>query len=119
MNTVNFNDFCKSIGCEHYIEWNCGYGDCVSCRLQGESYNIEKLADNCPHLTKGQESQKMWVARNYVGELYLYIASKPIKGEVIWFNHGGATVYIDKNLFPEVKWSDAEPTEVKLVMNKR
>lgn len=44
------DDKCKEINCEHYIEWNFGYGMCRSCELQGESYNIEKPAEdrNCP-----------------------------------------------------------------------
>lgn len=44
------DDKCKKIKCEHYIEWSFGYGTCHSCELQGESYNIEKPAEdrNCP-----------------------------------------------------------------------
>lgn len=44
------DDKCKEIKCEHYIEWSFGYGTCHSCELQGESYNIEKPAEdrNCP-----------------------------------------------------------------------
>lgn len=44
------DDKCKEIKCEHCIEWNFGYGMCRSCELQGESYHIEKPAEdrNCP-----------------------------------------------------------------------
>lgn len=38
---------CKEIQCPHFIVWNFGYGDCISCKLQGESYNIESVADDC------------------------------------------------------------------------
>jgi len=44
----NFNKECKKNNCEHYIEWSFEDGYCVSCKLQGQSYNIEKIADNCP-----------------------------------------------------------------------
>ena len=43
---------CKTLGCEHYIEWDCGCGYCISCKLQGESYNINKVADNCPNINQ-------------------------------------------------------------------
>ena len=45
----NINEFCKKAGCENYIEWNCGFGDCVSCKLQGQSHNICQVADDCPY----------------------------------------------------------------------
>lgn len=48
MKEENINAFCRERGCENYIEWNCGYGDCISCKLQGQSYNIEKIAEDCP-----------------------------------------------------------------------
>lgn len=38
---------CKEIQCPHFIVWNFGYGDCISCKLQGESYNIDSVADDC------------------------------------------------------------------------
>lgn len=40
---------CKEIQCPHFIVWNSGYGDCISCKLQGENYNIESIADDCPY----------------------------------------------------------------------
>lgn len=52
MKEDNINDFCKSARCENYIEWNCGYGNCISCRLQGESYNINQIAEECPFKEK-------------------------------------------------------------------
>lgn len=48
MASKNVNDFCKSANCPNYIEWDCGYGLCISCKLQGQSYVIESLAENCP-----------------------------------------------------------------------
>ncbi len=43
---------CKEIQCPHFIVWSFGYGDCISCKLQGESYNIESVADDCPYKDK-------------------------------------------------------------------
>lgn len=43
---------CQDIQCPHFIVWNFGYGDCISCKLQGKSYYIESVADNCPNKDK-------------------------------------------------------------------
>ena len=50
MNIDNYNEFCKTRDCEHYIEWSFEYGNCVSCKLVGQSYNIEEYPENCPHI---------------------------------------------------------------------
>ena len=63
-----------------------------------------------------------WVARNEDGKLFLYLW-KPIKGIEQWimfdtFGVGfGFTRLVDE-CFPEVKWSDEEPTKVKLIIDK-
>ena len=120
---------CKSIGCKEYIEWNCGYGDCVSCLLQGQSYSIDQIADNCPYkdrFTKSKTSsmeEEMWLARDKDKNLFLYIGSIPIKNRLdnVWVAKEVRitdAMLLDKDLFPEVKWSDNEPTKVKLVIEK-
>ena len=120
---------CKSIGCKEYIEWNCGYGDCVSCLLQGQSYSIDQIADNCPYkdrFTKSKTSsmeEEMWLARDKDENLFLYIGSIPIKNRLdnVWVAKEVRitdAMLLDKDLFPEVKWSDDEPTKVKLVIEK-
>ena len=43
---MNYNEFCKSKDCPEYIEWNCE-GSCTSCKLVGQSYNIEEYPQNC------------------------------------------------------------------------
>lgn len=43
---------CKEVQCPQFIVWSFGYGDCISCKLQGESYDIESVADNCPYKDK-------------------------------------------------------------------
>ena len=49
---TNHNEYCKSMNCDHYIEWDydCGEGNvpCTSCKLQGQSHDILEIADNCP-----------------------------------------------------------------------
>ena len=62
--------------------------------------------------------QEMWLARDEDESLYLYYGQKPVKGLYGWFN--GTTDYCDikKSLFPEVQWSDDEPTKVKLEIVK-
>lgn len=43
---------CKEIQCPYFIVWNFGYDDCISCRSQGASSNIESVADDCPYKDK-------------------------------------------------------------------
>ena len=61
---------------------------------------------------------EVWLARDEDESLYLYYGQKPVKGLYGWFN--GTTDYCDikKSLFPEVQWSDDEPTKVKLEIVK-
>lgn len=49
---------CKEIQCPHFIVWNSGYGDCISCKLQGENYNIESIADDCPYKDRFNKLKK-------------------------------------------------------------
>lgn len=49
---------CKEVQCPYFIVWNFGYGDCISCKLQGESYNIESVADDCPYKDKFNKLKK-------------------------------------------------------------
>ena len=62
--------------------------------------------------------KEMWLARDEDESLYLYYGQKPVKGLYCWYN--GTTDYceIKKSSFPEVQWSDDEPTKVKLVIDK-
>ena len=43
---------CKENQCEQFIVWNIGYGDLVSCKLQGESDHINCVAKDCPFKDK-------------------------------------------------------------------
>ena len=59
-----------------------------------------------------------WIARDKDGTLCLYWGENPpTKIDRLW-DYGSDYVEIDGSLFPEVKWSDDEPTKVKLVIDK-
>lgn len=60
-----------------------------------------------------------WVARDEDGTLCVYFSKNPPKKEeTVWGADYDTYVEIDGSLFPEVKWSDEEPTKVKLVIDK-
>ena len=65
------------------------------------------------------EGVDLWVARNKNGSLFLFVDQKPFK-EGDWWEIWFIDYYfnLDPNLFPEVKWSDEEPTKVRLVIDK-
>ena len=62
----------------------------------------------------------MFLARDENGALYFHGISKPKKdtGEGMWISNNYNPCYINQDLFPEVQWSDEEPTKVKLVIDK-
>ena len=59
----------------------------------------------------------MWVARDKDNSLYVYVDKKPEKSDKIWDGYG-EYAELDPRLFSEVKWSDEDPTKVKLVIDK-
>ena len=63
---------------------------------------------------------EMWVARDKNNSLWLFLDEKPEKNEEVemWTTLEMDVVKLDIRLFPEVKWSDKEPTKVKLVIEK-
>lgn len=50
----NYNEFCKTKGCEEYIEWewDTEFGPylCTSCQKIGQSYDIEEYPEDCLYL---------------------------------------------------------------------
>ena len=38
---------CKSKKCPEYIEWNFGFGICMSCKLLGQSEDITEFPNKC------------------------------------------------------------------------
>ena len=57
-----------------------------------------------------------WAARDKSGALYLYMV-KPIKDKFIWYSPGFSLVLASAS-FPEIKWSDKEPTRVSITIKK-
>ena len=64
--------------------------------------------------------QEMWLARDKNNELYLFIDEvAPKKKREKWVGRTFSTIIeIPKRHFPEVQWSDEEPTKVKLLIEK-
>ena len=64
--------------------------------------------------------KEMWIARDENGSLYFHGISKPKKdtGEGMWISGEYNPYFIKQDSFPEVQWSDNEPTKVKLVIVK-
>ena len=61
-----------------------------------------------------------WAARDEDGGLYLY-RDKPKKGDKQWHPNSltcTGLAYLSDERFPEIQWSDEEPTKVKLVIDK-
>ena len=57
-----------------------------------------------------------WAARDKDGRLYLY-RDKPIKDKFVWYSPG-FNLLLPSASFPEVQWSDEEPTKVKITIKK-
>ena len=62
--------------------------------------------------------QEMWLARDKNNILWLFIGEKPKKEKNGWFNTSNHYKIMYWKLFPEVQWSDEEPTKVKLVIEQ-
>ena len=62
--------------------------------------------------------EEMWLARDKDDTLFLFTGKKPYKSACFWYSNECFRILIPRRLFPEVKWSDDEPTKVKLVIDK-
>ena len=59
------------------------------------------------------------MARDKDGTLYLYVGNNyPRRGYTYWTTDDGDCLQIEPHFFPEVQWSDEEPTKVKLLIDK-
>ena len=66
------------------------------------------------------KEMEAWAARDKDGELYLY-KDKPLRGSEQWHENPVSItglIELRKESFPEVKWSDDEPTRVKITIEK-
>ena len=57
-----------------------------------------------------------WAARDMDGKLFLY-RDKPLKDLTVWYSPGFSLVLASAS-FPEIKWSDDEPTKVSITIKK-
>ena len=64
--------------------------------------------------------EEMWLAMDKNGSLYFHGISKPKKGTVegMWISDNYNPYPINPESFRDVQWSDEEPTQVKLVIEK-
>ena len=62
------------------------------------------------------KEMEAWAARDMDGKLFLY-RDKPIKDKFVWYSPGFSLVLASAS-FPEIKWSDDEPTRVKITIEK-
>ena len=64
--------------------------------------------------------EEMWLARDKNNDLYIFIDElPPNKKKEKWTGRTFSTIIeISKRHFPQVQWSDEEPTKVKLVIDK-
>ena len=60
----------------------------------------------------------MWLARNKEGSLHVYRGEKPKRFLETWSISSFDVSPLPRQWFPEVQWSDDEPTKVKLVIEK-
>ena len=61
-----------------------------------------------------------WVARDEDGTLFLY-KDKPFRGSEQWHENPvliTGLIELRRELFPEIQWSDEEPTRVKITIKK-
>jgi len=50
---TNCSEKCRLKNCEHFIEWGFrSNNDCRSCKLIGQSYEIDEVPKDCPHNMK-------------------------------------------------------------------
>ena len=59
-----------------------------------------------------------WVARDKDDRLHVYRGEKPKRFLKTWSNSSFDVSPLPRQWFPEVQWSDDEPTKVKLVIEK-
>lgn len=65
------------------------------------------------------EDVNLFLARDKNNRLFLYVDNNgPKMGYDCWSCDDGDCMELDYSLFPEIQWSDEEPTKVKLVIDK-
>lgn len=93
---------------------------------QTASQLSNNFTDNALIIDDGEKEEdnktdgiELLAARDKDGMICLFsIENPPKKVDSCWANDLGEFIEIDGSLFPEVQWSDAEPTKVKLIIDK-
>lgn len=76
------------------------------------------IIDDGDNAEEEKEGVEMYVARDKDGMLCLLSGSKITKQSTYWYCEDGEFLELDCGLFPEVQWSDEEPTKVRMVIDK-
>ena len=76
------------------------------------------IIDDGDNAEEEKEGVEMSLARDKDGMLCLLAGSKITKQSTYWYCEDGEFLELGCGLFPEVQWSDAEPTKVRLVIEK-
>lgn len=83
-----------------------------------ENFTNALIIDDGEKEEEKQAYIEWWIARDEDGTLCMYWGENPpTKIDKLW-DYGKDYAEIDRSLFPEVKWSDADPTKVKLFVDK-
>lgn len=61
--------------------------------------------------------EEFYVARDRNGKLFFY-NKKPYRTDYSWSDFTGDFIRLPDDLFPEVKWEDAEPAKISLAITK-
>jgi hypothetical protein len=52
---IHISDFCEKKECEHFVKWEFYGKNLLSCKLQGESDLVYKMAKDCPFRSAGKK----------------------------------------------------------------
>lgn len=63
---TNCSAKCRAINCKYFIDWDFGQGWCASCKLIGQSYEVNEAPKDCPHKIK-------------INTIYNWALANPIK----------------------------------------
>ena len=90
----------------------------TAAQLSNNFTNSELIIDDGENEDEKKACIERWIARDKDGTLCLYWGENPpTKTDILW-DYNSDYEEIDGSLFQEVKWSDAEPTKVKLIIDK-
>lgn len=90
----------------------------TAAQLSENFTNSTMIIDDRDNSEEEKEGVEMYVARDKDGMLCLLAGSKITKQSTYWYCEDGEFLELDCGLFPEVQWSDEEPTKVRLVIDK-